>query len=105
MIWPSCNWHCIYIKDKFGACILVGGMKKQWWKLILDPMKDEVLVASMLDLDVIDIIQTTYISLWFLLLLVELFIFMWVVENMYISKVEPRTKKDNVLNVWGYMLW
>jgi hypothetical protein len=36
-------------------------------------MKDDVLVASMLDLDVIDIIQTTYISFLFLLLLVQLF--------------------------------
>ncbi len=39
-------------------------------------MNNEVLVASMLDLDVIDIIQTTYISFLFLLLLVQLFAFM-----------------------------
>lgn len=39
-------------------------------------MKDEVLVASMFDLDVIDIIQTTYICFLFLLLLVQLFAFM-----------------------------
>lgn len=39
-------------------------------------MNDEVLVASMLNLDVIDIIQTTYICFLFLLLLVQLFAFM-----------------------------